>query len=326
MANSGPAGIGGLTGLGTGVATALGVNVGTDGAFVVRGGDGGTPSALVGTNISGTAANLTAGVANQVAVAANTTNSTAGLLFIGGTTSGNYQIRTGSFATINPNSGTITVNSCTTYATATAAFNTIVNGYLGNGALGKFMPRNSSNETVIEAASAGLRINNSSGTNVATMTNAGALTLPLQPSFLAYASANLNNVTGNGTVYTVIFNTELSDTGIYNNATGVVTAGVAGPYEFGGAIHFDDLPAAGGTIEIYLDTTARQILIDRIDTGVRTSAGEYLRSWHIGHVVMAAADTARLKVVVTGAGADTVDLLGGAATTLQTYFYGRLRP
>lgn len=53
---------------GTNVATALAVNVGTDGAFVVKGGDAGTPSALVGTNISGTAASLTAGTASAVAV------------------------------------------------------------------------------------------------------------------------------------------------------------------------------------------------------------------------------------------------------------------
>lgn len=51
----------GLTSLGTGVATALGVNTGSAGAFVVLGGAGGTPSSLIGTNITGTAAGLTAG-------------------------------------------------------------------------------------------------------------------------------------------------------------------------------------------------------------------------------------------------------------------------
>lgn len=46
---------------GTGVGTALAVNVGSAGAFVTFNGAGGTPSSLTGTNISGTAANLTAG-------------------------------------------------------------------------------------------------------------------------------------------------------------------------------------------------------------------------------------------------------------------------
>lgn len=51
----------GISGLGTGIATALAVNTGSAGAPVLFNGDAGTPSALVGTNISGTAASLTAG-------------------------------------------------------------------------------------------------------------------------------------------------------------------------------------------------------------------------------------------------------------------------
>ena len=51
----------GITAFGTGVATAFGVNIGSAGAILTFNGDAGTPSALVGTNISGTAASLTAG-------------------------------------------------------------------------------------------------------------------------------------------------------------------------------------------------------------------------------------------------------------------------
>ncbi len=50
-----------ITGFGTGVASALAVNVGTAGAFVVQGGALGTPSSGVATNLTGTAASLTAG-------------------------------------------------------------------------------------------------------------------------------------------------------------------------------------------------------------------------------------------------------------------------
>lgn len=45
--------IGDVTGLGTGVATALAVNIGSAGAPVVLNGAGGTPSSLTGTNITG---------------------------------------------------------------------------------------------------------------------------------------------------------------------------------------------------------------------------------------------------------------------------------
>ncbi|WP_156948877.1 hypothetical protein [Bradyrhizobium sp. WSM1417] len=53
--------IGSLTGTGTGVITALGVNVGTAGSVVVNGGALGTPSSGTATNLTGTAAGLTAG-------------------------------------------------------------------------------------------------------------------------------------------------------------------------------------------------------------------------------------------------------------------------
>jgi hypothetical protein len=53
--------VGSITGLGTGVATALGVSIGSAGAFTTFNGAHGTPSSLVGTNITGTAAGLTAG-------------------------------------------------------------------------------------------------------------------------------------------------------------------------------------------------------------------------------------------------------------------------
>lgn len=50
-----------ITSLGTGIATALGINVGSVGAPVLFNGAGGTPSSLTATNLSGTAASLTAG-------------------------------------------------------------------------------------------------------------------------------------------------------------------------------------------------------------------------------------------------------------------------
>lgn len=53
--------VGGITGLGTGVATALGINIGSAGSFVTNGGALGTPSSGVATNLTGTASGLTAG-------------------------------------------------------------------------------------------------------------------------------------------------------------------------------------------------------------------------------------------------------------------------
>lgn len=56
----------GVSGLGTGVATALAVNVGSAGAPVLFNGALGTPASGTMTNVAGTAASLTAGAAQQV--------------------------------------------------------------------------------------------------------------------------------------------------------------------------------------------------------------------------------------------------------------------
>lgn len=70
-----------VAGFGTGVETALGVNVGSAGAPVVNGGALGTPSSGTATNLTGTAAGLTAGAvttnANLTGPITSTGNATA---------------------------------------------------------------------------------------------------------------------------------------------------------------------------------------------------------------------------------------------------------
>jgi hypothetical protein len=102
----------GITSFGTGVATALGINVGTAGAFVVNGGALGTPSSGTVTNLTGTASiniNGTVGATTPNTGAFTTLSST------GNTTLGDASTDTATInaaATFNANA-VISVNSTT---------------------------------------------------------------------------------------------------------------------------------------------------------------------------------------------------------------------
>jgi hypothetical protein len=74
----------GITGLGTGVATALGVNVGTAGAILVNGGVLGTPSSGTLTNCSGLPIAGTTGYGTGVAAALAVNVGTAGAFVVNG--------------------------------------------------------------------------------------------------------------------------------------------------------------------------------------------------------------------------------------------------
>jgi hypothetical protein len=69
--------VGSITGLGTGVETALGVNVGSAGAPVLYNGAGGTPTSMTATNLSGTATSLIAGKASALAAGSAAPGSSA---------------------------------------------------------------------------------------------------------------------------------------------------------------------------------------------------------------------------------------------------------
>lgn len=78
--------VGQITGLGTGVATALAANVGSAGAPVVNGGALGTPASGVATNLTGTAAGLTAGAATVASTVTTNANLTGPVTSVGNAT------------------------------------------------------------------------------------------------------------------------------------------------------------------------------------------------------------------------------------------------
>ncbi len=253
--------VGSITGVGTGVATALGVNVGTDGAFVVRGGNAGTPSALVATNASGTATNLAAG---QSVVTQSFSLGTFYMPFISGFANGNYDLRVNNYYTLNPVTGVFGCGGIQLFST-TQAIRFQGNAYIEANSIGtgRYTPfSNASSNSILRAASGGLRIESNSGTEIANFTNGGILTMPLQPEFSAYVTSTQSNVTGDGTVYSLgnIYTTTRNQNSCFAN--GIFTARAQALHDFTIVMSLLDI-AAGHTflsIELVVNGSVSKIL------------------------------------------------------------------
>lgn len=120
----------GVSGVGTGVATALAVNVGSAGAPVTFNGAGGTPSSITLTNATGTASGLTAGNVTTNA------NLTGPITSSGNTTSIASQTGTGTtlVTSVGPTiTGTLTLGDATTPSLSLASGKTNTGAVTING-------------------------------------------------------------------------------------------------------------------------------------------------------------------------------------------------
>jgi len=152
-------------------------------------------------------------------------------------------------------------------------------------------------------------------TSYMTFTTAGEIIKPLQPAFSAYLSSTQTNKTGNGTPYTVIFDTELFDQNSdYNNATGIFTAPVTGRYKFDAQVHLTGCTIAD-QIAVTIVTTSRTYWRNLI----RAASARDLNINISLLVPMTAADTAYIQVYGLGEAGDTDDVYG-SATNNYTFF------
>lgn len=147
-------------------------------------------------------------------------------------------------------------------------------------------------------------------------TSAGEITQPLQPSFIVTLSADVLNVTGDATDYTVIWDTEVRDAGgDYNNSTGVFTAPVTGQYLFCAMPNISGLLSTHTAIYVAL-VTSNGTYFTRFLTG-SNPLSNYAPSpsWLID---MDAADTAYINVRADN-GAKVVDIGGGSGSKQSTF-------
>lgn len=164
-------------------------------------------------------------------------------------------------------------------------------------------------------------------TNTFRMSAAGERTMPLQPVFSAYTSTLLN-VTGDGTVYTILWSNEIFDIGSdYNTGTGTFTASTSGRYRFILNVWISDCDNAAFTsIYTQIVTSNRTYTGCKEDPYIRcTQYGSYGQASFVlsALVDMDAADTCSSKVMVSGH-TKTIHVSSVSSAALRGYFMGAL--
>jgi len=147
------------------------------------------------------------------------------------------------------------------------------------------------------------------GTNLLKITHAGAVTMPLQPSFYAYNANAILNQFGDGTTYQVVYDTETYDTNSdYDHTTGAFTAPVTGTYIFNAKLAITTLTTAWTTCQFQINTNAGAsgMPLWYGNPGV-VQQGGLLQISGVRHVKLTAADTAYVTIRIANS-AKTLDI------------------
>lgn len=152
-----------------------------------------------------------------------------------------------------------------------------------------------------------------SGVNVST---GGVYSNTNQPAFIAYASGNLSNVTGDGTDYLIILDTTIvNQATAYNTSTGVFTAPVTGIYQFSATI-YAALTASDTSLQGYFKATSDNVYFADENTSAILVSSDFVINGS-AFIKMTANDTCSLHVIANGAGSKDASVLG---TRNFTYF------
>jgi len=141
-----------------------------------------------------------------------------------------------------------------------------------------------------------------------------------QPAFLAYLGSVVNNVTGNGTAFTIGTSTALTivfDQASNFNSNGTFTAPVTGRYLLSGAVNVQGATIATA-ITYQIVTTNRTYESDTSRAASNQSFSQKLTAF----ADMTAGDTCTWVVTTFGEASNTDDITG--ASTLYTYVCGNL--
>jgi hypothetical protein len=121
-----------------------------------------------------------------------------------------------------------------------------------------------------------------------------------QPCFYAYISSDQSNVTGDGTTYTVLFDTASVNVGsCYVTGTGIFTAPVTGKYLFTASLYYNGLAAGNTSMTNQLLATSHFVRFSQLNPGAMQASGELSQTVSV-IIPMTAAETTYITTTVSG--------------------------
>jgi len=150
----------------------------------------------------------------------------------------------------------------------------------------------------------------------------GIATNSAQPAFLILANADTANVTGDGTLYTMVYDTIVFDQNSNLSGLNTFTAPVTGKYSFTFSVNVTNIFAANTTFHMDIVTTAQTFDFSLNPAALIIPNGFQYQISCLAN--MSATDTAITQVLVNG-GAKTVGIQGnGGAVAVVTFWSGYL--
>lgn len=141
-----------------------------------------------------------------------------------------------------------------------------------------------------------------------------------QPSFLAQNTTDPTNVTGDGTGYTVAYNSEIYDQNSnYNNGTYTFTAPVTGKYLLTAFVTLSGVLSTHTVGELYIITSNRNYISLFAPSKIFNNNTQFTTSLQ-SICDMDASDTASITVALYN-GTKVIDILGSSG---WSYFSGQL--
>jgi len=172
--------------------------------------------------------------------------------------------------------------------------------------------------------------NNSVNNSLASLkvNNSGICTNTSQPAFIARLSSDVLNVTGDSTLYTIIFDGVIQDNASsYNNSTGEFTAPVNGFYTVSTTIAFGPITttvAQGYIVFINSNPTDVGYYLNINPSNLRLGPGNQLASTTMSSTIyLLEGAVITCKILVSGEGSDGVGIFG-TATDYLSYFSAAL--